>query len=343
MEYKVISKQKHLCLSCMNEHELSKVQIKQTNKFKGVDVEYDAIFFYCDKTDELFMDEDMASSNDISMKNAYRKKNNLLTSDDIVSIRAHYGINQSDLCILLGWGGKTITRYEAHQVQDNAHDSILRKLDKDPEWFISLLEAQKDSISESSYNKYFKTACLKYESLKDSYLERTIKSKYICFKQQLSLSGNVELSLNKVVDVIRYFSNSNEVTKLYKVKLMKLLWYADALSFKRRGYSITGLVYVALPMGAVPIGHESFIDLSKINYEEIDFGEGTGYHFLPTEDKKYESITKNDIEILNDVISIFGHASKEQIIERLHNELAYKQTNQKDIILFEYTKELSIS
>jgi len=35
------------------------------------------------------------------------------------------GISQSDLCLLLGWGGKTITRYESHQVQDIAHDTIL--------------------------------------------------------------------------------------------------------------------------------------------------------------------------------------------------------------------------
>lgn len=29
--------------------------------------------------------------------------------------------------MLLGWGGKTITRYESHQVQDKAHDTILKK------------------------------------------------------------------------------------------------------------------------------------------------------------------------------------------------------------------------
>ena len=39
---------------------------------------------------------------------------------------------------------------------------------------------------------------------------------------------------------------------------MKLIWYADALSYKRRGFAIKGLVYQALPMGTVPVGNKLF-------------------------------------------------------------------------------------
>ena len=60
----------------------------------------------------------------IRLKDAYRKKEGLLTSYEIADIRAKYEISQSDLCLLLGWGGKTITRYDSHQVQDRAHDTI---------------------------------------------------------------------------------------------------------------------------------------------------------------------------------------------------------------------------
>ena len=86
--------------------------------------------------------------NDIKLKDAYRKKEDLLTSAQIGEIRAKYGISQSDLCLLLGWGGKTITRYESHQVQDRAHDTILKKIDQDPEWFLSLLNGAKENLSQ---------------------------------------------------------------------------------------------------------------------------------------------------------------------------------------------------
>jgi putative zinc finger/helix-turn-helix YgiT family protein len=94
----------------MEEHDVQTVLIRESNVFKGVPVEYDAEYFYCDKADETYADEQQISSNDIAMKNAYRVASGLLTSDQIAAIRARYGISQSDLCLLLGWGAKTITR-----------------------------------------------------------------------------------------------------------------------------------------------------------------------------------------------------------------------------------------
>ena len=78
------------------------------------------------------------------------------------------------------------------------------------------------------------------------------------FQKNQLLQGNTVLSLDKVVDVIRYFAASDKITNLYKVKLMKLMWYADALSYKLRNTAITGLVYRALPMGAVPVAHNFY-------------------------------------------------------------------------------------
>ena len=54
------------------------------------------------------------------------------------------------------------------------------------------------------------------------------------------------------------------MNQVKKVVLMKLLWYIDALSYKNRGYSITGLVYTHMPYGALPIGHKEIIELSSL-------------------------------------------------------------------------------
>lgn len=261
MSRKLLSRKKMLCLSCMEEHEVELVSCMDQNIFKDIPVEYPAEYYYCHRTEEYYADEMQLRSNDISMKDAYRRKQGLLTVGDISSIRRKYGISQSDLCLLLGWGKKTITRYEGHQVQDVAHDTILRKLGEDPEWFLTLLELVKDSFSASAYGKYRETATRLFEQERDRYLRKAIFAQYARFSDKPECNGNVRLSLDKVVDVIRYFSNAPQVVKLYKVKLMKLLWYSDALSFKRRGHAITGLIYQALPMGAVPIAHDSIIDL----------------------------------------------------------------------------------
>ena len=151
------------CPCCMEEHEMQIITVVQHNEFKGVSVDYDAEYCYCDRADETYADEPQISANDIAMKNAYRKKMGLLTSHQIAAIRARYGISQSDLCLLLGWGLKTITRYESHQVQDIAHDTILRKLAADPEWFLQLLNAEKKSLSPASYDKYLEAGTALFE------------------------------------------------------------------------------------------------------------------------------------------------------------------------------------
>lgn len=143
MDMKIIKSEKRLCSCCMEEHEVKTVLVMEHTTFKNSQVDYEASYLFCDMAEELFMDEQQMQENDIKMKDSYREKKGLLTSSQISNIRSKYGISQSDLCVLLGWGGKTITRYESHQVQDRAHDTILKKIAQDPEWFLSLLNAAK--------------------------------------------------------------------------------------------------------------------------------------------------------------------------------------------------------
>ncbi len=339
---KIINKFKRLCPVCMEEHDVSIVEIEETNVFKGEEVCYPARYHYCANSDEYYATEEQISDNDTSMKDAYRRKMGLLTSEDIMSIRQKFGISQSDLALLLGWGEKTITRYEGHQVQDVAHDSILRKIESDPEWYLELLNTYQEKHSMSSYHKYHDTALLIFEKQRDEYLQKSIQGAYAKYNKPDECNGYTALNFKKVVDVIRYFSNSVKVKSLYKVKLMKMLWYADALSFKNRDKAITGLVYKALPMGAVPIAYDLVIDLSGIKYEEVDFDEGTGYHFISDSVEEYPSLDIDEIAILDQIIARFGDSSKNEIIESMHREESYRETAAYDIIQYKYVKKLSI-
>ncbi len=342
MKIKIISTEKKICTCCMEEHDVKHVKVREQTIFKDVSVEYEADYFYCDHAEEFYMDEDMISANDIAMKDAYRKAVGLLTRAQIGEIRGKYGISQGDLCFLLGWGGKTITRYEGHQVQDKAHDTILKKLDQDPEWFLNLLQNGKAGFPPGSYKKYFDKATILYEDDQDKYLRKAIEAKYIRFQGNKMFHGNVALSLDKVVDVIRYFAAATGVSYLYKVKLMKLLWYADALAYKKRGYAITGLVYQAFPMGAVPIAHDSIIALKGVPCEEVDMGDGTAYHFHIDGVIQTNHLEKQDIEILDTVIDKLGKASKDAIVNFMHKEEAYIETAPRDIIQFKYAESLQI-
>ncbi len=162
---------------------------------------------YCDAADELYMDEHQIQDNDIKMKDAYRRLEGLLTSEDICNIRGKYGITQSDLCKLLGWGGKTITRYESHQVQDKAHDMILKKLDQDPKWFLTLLKEAKGSLTEEAYQKYL----TKLELMVDDETAERIAKNLLKSGQTLEfVSENTELSLSVVEGIARRMKAETE-------------------------------------------------------------------------------------------------------------------------------------
>ncbi len=339
---RIIKSEKRLCTCCMEEHEVKIVLIEEQSTFKKSKVNYEAIYAYCDVSDELYVNEQQMQENDKRLKNAYRKKEELLTSEEIVAVRVKYGISQSDFCTLLGWGGKTITRYESYQVQDKAHDTILKKINRDPEWFLSLLKDARNNLRVDLYQKYFDIASTLYEKDYDQYLRKAIEANYAIYQGNAMFQGNTELSLDKVVEVIRYFASSTYITSLYKVKLMKLIWYADALSYKTRGYAITGMVYQALPMGAVPIAHDSIIDLHDVPCEEVDMGETTAYHFELKEPVRFSFLSQEDLAILNSVIKKLGKMTKKEIIEFMHKEKAYTETKFKSIIQFKYAESLQI-
>lgn len=339
---KTIRTETQQCLACMKTHGVQIVEVTETNIFKGQEVEYLAVYEYCEFADVFSATEEMLNENDKRMKDSYRKAVGLLQGSEIAAIRKKYGISQSDLAVLLGWGEKTITRYESHQVQDRAHDAVLRKIDADPEWFCSMLERNKNAFTPASFQKYKETATKLLEGSSDCYLRKGIKAAYARFDGSVELCGNKPLDINKVIDVIRYFSNSEKVLNLYKVKLFKLMWYADALFFKRYGTSITGLAYASLPMGEVPVCANSIVCLNGIHCQEEEHTDFTGFHFLPTEDKNYHFLSRAEIEVLDTIIDRFGATSSRDIVNTMQTERAYIETAPQAIIQYKYAESLSI-
>ena len=149
----ILKSERILCPCCMVEHEVKTVRLMEENIFKDEPVEYVVEYQFCERTGDFFEEEDQLEQNFLAMKNAYREKVGLLTTEQISEIRGKYGITQRNLSLLLGWGTKMIKRYEECQVQDSAHDMILHKLDSSPDWFLQLLEAGKERLSETAYKK----------------------------------------------------------------------------------------------------------------------------------------------------------------------------------------------
>ena len=66
----------------------------------------------------------------VNSLDSYRKLEKLLTSKEIKQIRNKYKITQLEMAKLIGVGDVTVTRYETKQIQDEAHDKIMRLIDE---------------------------------------------------------------------------------------------------------------------------------------------------------------------------------------------------------------------
>ena len=97
-----------------------------------------------------------------------------------------------------------------------------------------------------------------------------------------------------------------------------------------------------MPMGAVPVGHNSIIDLKGIPCEEVDMGETYAYHFSLSGETTFPALSDEDINILDIVIEKFGKMTKSQIVSFMHTERAYIETAPRDVIQFKYAENLQI-
>lgn len=135
-----------------------------------------------------------------------------------------------------------------------------------------------------------------------------------------------------------YFAQHSEY--MFKVKLMKLLWYADALFFKRHGKSMTGLVYEHMTYGALPIGFNDIIELPAVKVVEELIYEDISYRILPV-DKVSDTLFKpEELQVLRTVTDKFKDFKSKQIVDYMHQEKAYIETADRQIIPYSLAKEL---
>jgi len=147
--------------------------------------------------------------------------------------------------------------------------------------------------------------------------------------------------------VILFFAAN--IKRLFKTKLMKLLFYSDFVNFRNNTVSITGLKYIKNYFGPTPIKHElllgelfekyityqvEHVKISKDNVEEYEF-------IKPLEKPSLGIFSQEEINSMEEVLSAFKHLTSEKITQCSHKEEAWTKTKNKEIISYEYAKNLT--
>ncbi len=331
------------CPLCGRTHEVEERKRITSIILKGEEVTYEERYYFCANADDdenEFETGSMTNKNLLNARNAYRVNKGMLTSDEIVAIRENYGLSQVDLARLLGWGEATISRYESKAIQDEAYDTMLRLVKDNPLQALDFLKKNAERFSGPKRSEIRTKIVEKLDSYGKEFLTRqALEGEYANFEELSDSNGFTALNIDKIEAMISYMAE--KVSNLFKVKLMKMLWYSDVLAFIENGSTMTGMVYRHEPMGALPIGHYSLMNLENLNVqEEISYNYDTMLHIYPTSGMDYTILSDGEKAILEKVVEKFRNYKAKDIVEYMHEEKAYTETSAGEIIPFSLAREI---
>jgi putative zinc finger/helix-turn-helix YgiT family protein len=118
-----------------------KAESRQIKARDGTLLPYKSNYSLCDECGEEFYTREQGRHASRSATSALRLHNGRLSPFEIIEIRKTHGVSQGELEQILGFGKKSLVRWEAGTVeQSSAADTLLREVRDSPEMFRRLAE-----------------------------------------------------------------------------------------------------------------------------------------------------------------------------------------------------------
>ncbi|GAA4022469.1 hypothetical protein GCM10022386_01710 [Flavobacterium cheonhonense] len=289
-------------------------------------------FYQCDLCAEEFTTNEVDEFTILQISNQYRSKHAIPFPQQLIDLKLKYGLSSAKMSEVLGLGANGYSNYEKGEVPTLAIANLLSNA-SDPAVFKNMFIKVKDSFSDNAYREALK----KIEHLINNKEEENyIRLNY--YEEPNSFTGFRALNKERISNLVLAFILRCKEDFNDRLKLNKLLFYTDFLSYKKRGYSITGLTYRAIQYGPVPSYYDNMytilendgVVMSTWKKEE----DGSGKEIF-TAEKDFDSTVfeAHDIEIIDLVIDKFKDTSSWDLVELSHGEQSWKDLiTSKDII-----------
>ena len=327
------------CPKCHKKVETKIEKLKETYRINGEDIEVLADVLVCCECGEKLFDEELDDDTLLKAYNEYRIRHKLLFPEDIKDIREQYGLSQRSFGKLLNWGDKTIHRYENGSLQDKAHNSLLTLL-KDPNNMKTYLNENEITLSEKKKDSLLK----KIEGLSEKQQGSKGIAEQMMRSEPSIENGFKSFDYEKFCAMVLYYADRSK--ELLKVKLLKLMNYADMLSYRENSVSISGSRYLHYNYGPVPERYEMLLEfMEKDGLIRMEHFEDNGYEkirIIALDKDPISDLSDDETLILNKVYDRFKDFGSKQIADYSHQEKGYQETKEYQVIPYSYAKDLSI-
>ncbi|MBO8128237.1 MAG: DUF4065 domain-containing protein [Peptococcaceae bacterium] len=317
------------CPECDKETQFIIKKEREEHTIRGERITIDLPFLACSLCGLELFDEELTGG---ALRAAYdevRKRKGFPSPDELKAIRKKMDLSQRELAKLLGWSHITIHRYEKGSFPNEAHATVLESLIKNPTYALELLKRNAANFTADEFHKV------------ESKLRRFVTES----SGQGSSRGNRPFVIEKLGGMVVFFAQN--IPSLFKTKLLKLLWYSDFLHFKRHGCSISGLQYVHHRWGPVPRNYTQLLGQLEgdgvIRIEPTLLGEYEGELIIPLRYDVAKILTGEEQNTINTVLGYFKSWSAKKLSDYSHKEKAYVATEHRDLISYDFAKDLSIN
>lgn len=210
-------------------------------------------FYVCEKCNEEFTTTETDSFTILQAHNQYREKYGIPFPEEIMEIRAKYELSGARMSEVMGLGINGYSNYERGEMPTPAMGNLINTI-KNPQVFKEMLRRSKHHFTDGTFGKAMNKV--------DYLLEQANKRNYFVYKlnniqEPSSLTGFRKPNKEKLSNLIVEFINRCDKPYNDRLKLNKLLFYTDFLSYKQFGVSITGLSYRPIQYGPVPTCYDN--------------------------------------------------------------------------------------
>ena len=332
------------CETCECERKINFKEKPATYTFRKESFDIIEQYAECTVCHHDVYDEVTANQTLQQLSNLYQSKHSF-TVEEIKSIRKSTGLTQSQFAKVLNMGEATIKRYESGtSLPDGTQLGILKMLKSNPSLIIKFFQENKEGLTKGDQQLIEeKLKVLTSDSLEKSTYE-ILRLIFANYENKIE-NGNTKFSPEKLFNMILYFARDG----VLKTKLMKLLWYADFLMFKRNKSSISGTPYWHMEFGPVPVEHDTVlgcgtgINLITIEEEEDSF---TGYtKMIVKSNISFDStfFNEKEIQVLHYIEEFFISYGSRMISDFTHTEEGWVNTENEEVISFSYAESLQLN
>ena len=142
------------CPECRQDLRFSIREKPDSAELKGEVYKFISKAAYCENCGTEVYVPEIEDENLKLLYDAYRKKQDIISLENIREIPEKYNIGRRPLSLLLGWGEQTYSRYYDGDMPTKEYSEKLKQVHSDPAYYLTMLESGKENLkSEKAYEK----------------------------------------------------------------------------------------------------------------------------------------------------------------------------------------------